>query len=127
MEKPEFFAQLNRMGIDTQQALDRFMGNEALFLSFLCKLPEKLDFSRICQALETEDEETFYLHVHNLKGMAGNLSIEPIFDCAQAILVEFRASRFQHKRKLTQLVREAEGESQALSAAIQQYLKRGDA
>lgn len=123
MEKEVFLALLEDSGVDTAQALGRFMGNEALFLSFIGKLPEKLRFDPILQALAQEDEESFYMHVHGLKGMAGNLSIEPIHDCAQAILVEFRVSKFQNKKKLLSLVGEARRESESLSALIQQYQK----
>jgi hypothetical protein len=122
MDKKEFFIQLNRLGLHTQEALDRFMGNEALFLSFVGRLPEKLNFDSIRQALEAEDGDAFYMGVHNLKGLAGNLSIPPIYDCAQAILVEFRASKFKNKKKLTALTREAELASQALAALIAQYV-----
>ena len=62
------------------------------------------------------------MNVHNLKGMAGNLSIGPIYDCAQAILVEFRASKFQNKKKLTELTREAETASEGISELVRQYL-----
>ena len=72
MQQRDFLAQLDRLGIHTQQALERFMGNEALFLSFIRQLPEKLDFSGIRRELDEENEDTFYMNVHNLKGMAGN-------------------------------------------------------
>ena len=122
MKQQELFGQMDRLGIRTEEALGRFMGNDALFLSFVRRLPEKLDFTRIREGLEAEDSDAFYMNVHNLKGMSGNLSIGPIYDCAQAILVEFRASGFQNKKKLSALVREAETESEALSALISQYL-----
>ena len=66
MNQQELLAQLNRLGVHTEEALGRFMGNEALFLSFVRQLPEKLDFTRIRQGLETEDGDLFYMGVHNL-------------------------------------------------------------
>lgn len=123
MKQQELLAQLDRLGLNTREALGRFMGNEALFLSFVRQLPEKLDFTGILQSLQEQDEERFYVQVHNLKGMAGNLSIGPVFDCAQAILVEFRTSKFQNETKLSALVREAEVESRALAQLIRQYIE----
>ena len=61
MEKQEFFAQLDKMGVNTKQALGRFMGNEGLFLSFVGQLPEKLNLDRLVRLLEEEDEEEFYI------------------------------------------------------------------
>lgn len=122
MKREELFQQMDRLGVHTQEALDRFMGNETLFLTFVRQLPDKLDLTRIRQGLEAEDEEAFYINVHNLKGMAGNLSIGPVYDCAQAILVEFRTSKFKNKKKLYSLLQEAQMESESLAALIQQYL-----
>ncbi len=122
MTRETFLTQLHHKGANTTEALARFMGNEELFLSFVSRLPEKLKFDQIRHGLEVEDEDEFYMGVHNLKGMAGNLSLEPIYDCAQAILVEFRVSKFQNRKKLTALTREAEAESEALAEFITQYL-----
>ena len=101
MKREELFQQMDRLGVHTQEALDRFMGNETLFLTFVRQLPDKLDLTRIRQGLEAEDEEAFYINIHNLKGMAGNLSIGPVYDCAQAILVEFRPQNSKTKRNCT--------------------------
>lgn len=122
MTRETFVTQLHHKGANTTEALARFMGNEELFLSFVSRLPEKLKFDQIRHGLEVEDEDEFYMGVHNLKGMAGNLSLEPIYDCAQAILVEFRVSKFQNRKKLTALTREAEAEGEALAEFITQYL-----
>lgn len=123
MEKQEFLGQLEASGVQVRQALDRFMGNEELFLSFLAKLPGRMGFEEMLQALEEENEDIFYLRVHDLKGMAGNLGLVPVQDCTQAILVEFRASKFQHKNKLTSLTWEAKRESERLAALIEGYFE----
>lgn len=67
MEEQTFLGLLEASGIQVRQALDRFMGNEDLYLSFLAKLPGQLHFEDILRALGEEDEEAFYLGVHNLK------------------------------------------------------------
>ena len=125
MEKQEFLGLLEASGVQVRPALERFMGNEALFLSFLAKLPGQLRFEEILRALEEEDGEVFYLRVHDLKGMAGNLGLAPIQDSAQAILTEFRSSRFQHKKKLTALTWEAKRESERLAGLIEGYFGEG--
>ena len=117
MDQQKLFEQMERQGMNTQEALGRFMGNKPLFLSFVRQLPDKLDLTRIRQALDA-----FYMGVHNLKGLAANLSIVPIRDCAQAILVEYRGTKFKNKKKLLTLLREAETESKAMADLINQYL-----
>ena len=70
MDQQKLFEQMERQGMNTQEALGRFMGNKPLFLSFVRQLPDKLDLTRIRQALDAEDEDAFYMGVHNLKGLA---------------------------------------------------------
>ena len=123
MEKKAFMELLEAAGVQVQRAVDRFMGNENLYLTFLAKLPKQLRFEEILQALDNEDEEVFYLRVHDLKGLAGNLELAPIYECAQAILVEFRTSRFHQKKKLTDLTREARRESEQIAALINGYFR----
>lgn len=96
------------------------MGNTALFLKFVRRLPDALRFGEIRTALQQEDDETFYMLVHTLKGTAANLSAENLAECVQAILVEYRASSFKHMRKLEGLLREAEVESENLSELLRQ-------
>ena len=126
MDKREFLAQLKQAGVEVDQALNRFMGNEDLYLSFLVKLPEKIHSEEILRALETGDEDNFYLMVHNLKGMAANLGLTPIQDSAQAILVEFRSSRFEYHDKLSALTQEVAQESAFFSELIRSYVREGE-
>ncbi|HIX89664.1 MAG TPA: Hpt domain-containing protein [Candidatus Agathobaculum pullicola] len=111
---------LDDVGIDTEKAIARFMGNTALFLKFVRRLPDVLRFREIRTALQQEDDETFYMLVHTLKGTAANLSAENVAECVQAILVEYRTSGFKHMRKLEGLLREAEVESEKLSELLRQ-------
>lgn len=120
MDQTVFLKRLDEAGIDTQKAIGRFMGNTALFLKFVRRLPDALRFGEIRTALQQEDDETFYMLVHTLKGTAANLSAENLAECVQAILVEYRTSGFKHMRKLEGLLREAEVESEKLSELLRQ-------
>lgn len=124
MNQKELIEKLYQAGVDTNKAISRFMGNEDLFISFIKKLPYCIDFESIRNDLENENEEEFYLKVHNLKGTAGNLGIDTIFDCSQAILVEFRTSKFTQMKKLKGLIKEAELESALLNKIILSYEKQ---
>nr|WP_297275364.1 Hpt domain-containing protein [uncultured Agathobaculum sp.] len=120
MDQTVFLKRLDEAGIDTQKAIGRFMGNTALFLKFVRRLPDALRFGEIRTALQQEEDETFYMLVHTLKGTAANLSAENLAECVQAILVEYRTSGFKHMRKLEGLLREAEVESEKLSELLRQ-------
>ena len=75
MDQQKLFEQMERQGMNTQEALGRFMGIKPLFLSFVRQLPDKLDLTRIRQALDAEDEDAFYMggpqggrHGHRRRG-----------------------------------------------------------
>ena len=123
MNQEFFLQQLEDAGVNTQEAIARFMGNTALFLKFIQRLPEVLKFAEIRQAIQTEDSETFYMLVHTLKGTAGNLGVGAVFDCAHAMLTEYRTTGFSHTRKLLGLVQEAENESAKLSRLLLSFQK----
>lgn len=120
MDQTVLLKKLDEAGINTQKAIGRFMGNTALFLKFVRRLPDVLRFGEIRTALQQEDDETFYMLVHTLKGTAANLSAENLAECVQAILVEYRTSGFKHMRKLEGWLREAEVESEKLSELLRQ-------
>nr|WP_297279601.1 Hpt domain-containing protein [uncultured Butyricicoccus sp.] len=121
MNQTQLIEQLSAAGVDTEKAISRFMGNQDLFISFIRKLPTYMKFDEMRTYLEQQNEEYFYMAVHNLKGTAGNLGVQSIFECAQAILVEFRTSNFQHSQKLNDLLSEAEAESKQLSKILIEY------
>lgn len=101
-----FIERLRQAGVDTDGAINRFMGNDALFLKFMRKLPDTLKLSEMKQALEDGNGEDFYSYVHDLKGVAGNLGLSDIYDAAQAALVEYRSTELRNKKKLLGLMME---------------------
>ncbi|WP_455795715.1 hypothetical protein [Clostridium butyricum] len=123
MYKDEVIKKLKRLGVNTDKAISRFMGNEELFLSFIFRLSKSINFEKIRKCLEEEDEEQFYINIHNLKGVSSNLEIETLFECAHEILVEFRASKFTQMKKLIMLVNEAECESERITKILLTYKK----
>lgn len=123
MNKDEVIKKLRRLGVDTDKAISRFMGNEELFLSFIFRVPQNINLEEIRKALKAEDEEQFYVNIHNLKGISGNLEIETLFECVHEIIVEFRASKFTQKAKLIMLVDKLGRESEKLTKILSIYNK----
>ncbi len=72
-------AGLAAAGVDVDEALERFMGSEAMLERFLKKFPADRGFAALTAALEEGDREGAVSAAHTLKGLCGNLSIKPLF------------------------------------------------
>lgn len=113
--------------VDVDNAVDRLMGNDNLYLEFIKRLPEELNLAAIREALANQDGESFHFYLHNLKGFAVNLGIHEIADAAQAGLIEFRASQFRNTTKLEGLLEEIEDLSEKFASALGEIKEIEDA
>ena len=66
--------------VDLKNAMARFVNNEALYLSFLKKFPDDSNFCAILPNLESKNYDEAYKAAHALKGIAGNLGINSVFE-----------------------------------------------
>lgn len=92
MEQKEY---LESLGIAVDEALGRFMNNEALFMKIIKKFPSDPNFSQLKAALAAGDVNAAYTAAHTLKGVAGNLSIKTLFEKTSDVVEELRAENLQ--------------------------------
>ena len=78
-------------GVDVDEALDRFLDNEALLMRFLLRFPGDENFSRLREAMEQSDAAGAFEAAHTLKGVAGNLSMGELFRRTSARVEDLRA------------------------------------
>jgi len=81
-------------GADVETALDRFMGNEELYIKFILKFLENAEMEKLIEALGKTDYEDAITQAHTLKGVTGNLGIVPLFDGFAKIVNDMRAGEF---------------------------------
>jgi two-component system sensor histidine kinase/response regulator len=85
IEPADAFARLGTV-MDVAMALERLDGRKDLLKHFLqAFLEDPANIGSIRGALATGDRELAILHVHNLKGMAGSLAIQPVADAADTL------------------------------------------
>lgn len=80
-------------GADYQTTLGRFMGNEAMYLRILDMLFRDENLARLGDALDRGDLPAAFACAHTLKGVAGNLGLEPLYRSVCAILEPLRAEQ----------------------------------
>lgn len=62
-------------GINPDSAIERFMGNEALYIKYLLRFADDDNYQKLCRSMEKEDCKSAFMAAHTLKGVCGNLSI----------------------------------------------------
>ncbi len=106
-------ARLEAAGVDVEEALARFMGNEALMMKFLLRFPQDPSFQQLKEALARRDAAQAFAAAHTFKGVAGNLSMKALFRQASPVVEDLRAGDLAS----------AEGKMEALEERYRQTLE----
>lgn len=83
----ELRLEMENCGIDVAGALNRMMGNEDLFFRIMKKFLEDESYKNLMIKLEQKDYDEAFKCAHALKGITGNLGLDPIMD-ADVVIVE---------------------------------------
>ncbi len=89
----DLFEELEPLGLDTNEALTRFMGNRQLLEMMLKKVPEYIEKNKdIIPEIQAGNIDGAIQKAHTLKGNMGNLSIKPLFEAYAKITEQLRAN-----------------------------------
>lgn len=80
-------------GADYDATMERFMGNEALYLRLLGMLFQDDNLNKLGAALEAGDLTGAFEAAHTLKGVAGNMGLSPLYEAVCAIVEPLRAGQ----------------------------------
>jgi HPt (histidine-containing phosphotransfer) domain-containing protein len=83
----QLLEELSFWGCNIEEAMDRLMHDKAIFIKFLYQFKEDEKFKELDMAVRENDKKKAFECAHALKGVAGNLSINPIYDSI-SLLVE---------------------------------------
>lgn len=72
----EMREKLLNAGIESEMAIERFMGNESLYIKFLLRFENDESYFNLCEAMKQKDCHNAFVAAHMLKGVCGNLSIK---------------------------------------------------
>lgn len=76
--------------IDVEGVLERFMGNEALFLRFFKKFGDDESYRNLKESIKSGEWQNAFCAVHTLKGVAGNLGMNRLFAVSSDITEKLR-------------------------------------
>ncbi len=86
---------LEAAGIRVEDALGRFMGNEALLEKFLNRFLEDKNYGQLKDAVSRGDHEEELRASHTLKGVCGNLSISVLYELVTRQVALMREDRWE--------------------------------
>lgn len=81
---------LESIGVDIQQTLARFVGNEGLLFKFLGKFPSDTSYAQMKAAIEAGNMQEAFHHAHTLKGVAGNLGLDNLYTATSPLVEALR-------------------------------------
>lgn len=88
------FTLLEQAGINTDSAIRRFMGNEALYARMLRVFLDEKTFSELVEAISKDNRKAALDASHTLKGICGNLSMIRLFELFSEQVALMRADNW---------------------------------
>ena len=82
---------LKEFGANTEEGLGRCFGNEALYLKLVGMIPGEAKFDQLKEAVANADLASAFEAAHALKGVLGNLSLDPIYKPVSEVTELLRA------------------------------------
>lgn len=111
---------LEDYGVNYDFTMERFMGNEMLYVKILCKLGGDDNARKLNDAVAAGDMTEAFNAAHALKGVSANLGLTPLMDAVQNILEPLRKGEARSDyMELNAVVQEQFVKASALGAQLQ--------
>ena len=87
---------LKNWGADTETALNRFMGDEDLYIECLDMIVDDEHFAGLAKTITDGEYKQAFEHAHCLKGVSGNLGLTPLFEALCALVEPLRNEKYEN-------------------------------
>lgn len=89
-----FMEELEALGVNVNEGIDRVMGDQELYESMLVMFVEAVKEPEVRKEdFDVNDLDELIRQIHMLKGIAGNLSLTPLFEAYTETLGLLRENR----------------------------------
>ena len=90
-----FMQNLIDLGIDATGALERFAGHQDMYLKWIFKFLDDENYDQAQKFYQLKDWKSMLFHIHNLKGVTGNLGMNRLYRLCHDMVIAIRAEDFQ--------------------------------
>ena len=87
------FQALKLCETDVDGAVQRFSGNEKLYLKYLKAFTKEPTMAELNNAIDTQNWDDAFMAAHALKGLAGNMGFVPLFHAVGELVLLLRAHK----------------------------------
>lgn len=88
------------LNMDIQAAVDRFAGQESLYVKFLKRFSGDTTINDLKSALETRDWKNVERSAHTIKGVSANLGLKELYRFSDNIVQSVRKGEYDNIEKL---------------------------
>ena len=106
---------LKEYGVKTNQGLERCCNMEAFYFKMITAAVRDGNFEKLGKALEKNDLKEAFEAAHALKGITGNLALDPLYDAVCEIVEPLRA---KEERDYTDMYKKVMDAKDRLTAII---------
>ena len=92
------FEELKDLGVNIDEAVERFMGNEGLYEKMLKKFPDMMNKASVEPNFDCSECAEVIEKTHAIKGAAGNLSLTPLYEAYTKIVDLLRGNQPEQAR-----------------------------
>lgn len=89
-------SKLEELGVNIDETLERFVGNEDLYLRCLNKLIDDKNYDNMKAAIANKDVTASFDSAHALKGVTANLGLDILYKEMRVITEVFRAGSLEY-------------------------------
>ncbi len=95
----ELMDRFSSYGGDVDGVMDRFMGDEELFIGCLAQFAQSDELDTLEECVMREAYEEAFEAAHALKGVTGNLGLTPLFDKVCVLVEALRAHDYSNVKE----------------------------
>lgn len=97
---------LRNHNFDVDGAIERFSGKTDLYDKYIRLFTEEQSFHKLYESVKEKKYDDVELHVHSLKGLAGNLGVNSVYNATCIMLKEIRTGDKEKALNLFKFVEE---------------------
>lgn len=98
--KDQLFDDLQQLGLDMEEIMDRFMEDKELYISCLERFMEEDTFDQLRDRIDSQEYEGAFNCAHSLKGVSANLGLHDLYDAVCRLVEPLRANQYDNLAEL---------------------------